>query len=287
MAKRDFHTWLSKFRYSIADYGYYIDFNKVYNNVDSIKIELNILNSLIGSKNIESDFEKLISKYPETLKCIPILLAVREYEIFAGENGDVKLYTFNKQVNTISDYKMFMNKTGLFDLLSNHIINNLYDYVTGVETGLDSNGRKNRGGHQMEDLVESYIQKAGFKRDVNYFKEMYVSEVSRKWNIDLSAVSNQGKMEKRWDFVVKTDNCIYLIETNFYGSGGSKLNETARSYKTIATEMKNVKGAKFVWFTDGAGWKSAARNLEETFDVLDDIYSINDMQNGIMKKIFI
>ncbi len=286
MAKRDFHTWLSKFRYSIADFGYYIDFNKVYKNVDSIKIELNILNSLIGSKNIESDFEKLIAKYPETLKCIPILLAVREYEIFAGENGDVKLYTFDKQINTVEEYKLFMKKTGLFELLSNHIINNLYDYVTGVETGLDSNGRKNRGGHQMEDLVESYIKKAGFKRDVNYFKEMYVSEVSRKWNIDLSAVSNQGKMEKRWDFVVKTNNCIYLIETNFYGSGGSKLNETARSYKTIATEMKNVKGAKFVWFTDGAGWKSAARNLEETFDVLDDIYSINDMQNGIMGEIF-
>lgn len=287
MASRNFNTWLSSFRYSIADFGYYIDFAKVYKNVDSVKIELNILNSLIGSKNIESDFESLIAKYPETLKCIPILLAVREYEIFAGENGDVKLYTFNKQINTVEDYKLFMRKTGLFDLLSNHIINNLYDYVTGVETGLDSNGRKNRGGHQMEDLVESYIQKAGFKRDVNYFKEMYVSEVSRKWNIDLSAVSNQGKMEKRWDFVVKTDNCIYLIETNFYGSGGSKLNETARSYKTIATEMKNVKGAKFVWFTDGAGWKSAARNLEETFDVLDDIYSINDMQNGIMKTLFI
>lgn len=286
MSKRDFHTWLSNFRYSIADFGYYIDFNKVYNNVEAIKIELNILNSLISSKNIEVDFENLIKKYPETLKCIPILLAVREYEIFAGENGDVKLYTFNKQINTIEDYKLFMRKTGLFDLLSNHIINNLYDYVTGVETGLDSNGRKNRGGHQMEDLVESYIQKAGFKRNVNYFKEMYVSEVSRKWNIDLSAVSNQGKMEKRWDFVVKTDNCIYLIETNFYGSSGSKLNETARSYKTIATEMKNIKGAKFVWFTDGAGWKSAARNLEETFDVLDDIYSINDMQNGIMTEVF-
>lgn len=286
MTSRNFHTWLSSFRYSIADFSYYIDFNKVYKNVDAIKIELNILNSLIGSKNIESDFEILISKYPETLKCIPILLTVRENEIFAGENGDVKLYTFNKQINTIEDYKLFMNKTGLFDLLSNHIINNLYDYVTGVETGLDSNGRKNRGGHQMEDLVESYIQKAGFKRDVNYFKEMYISEVSRKWKIDLSAVSNQGKMEKRWDFVVKTDNCIYLIETNFYGSGGSKLNETARSYKTIATEMKNVKGAKFVWFTDGAGWKSAARNLEETFDILDDLYCINDMQNGIMKEVF-
>ena len=138
----------------------------------------------------------------------------------------------------------------------------------------------------MEDLVENYIKKAGFKKNINYFKEMYISEVSAKWNIDLSAVSNKGKMEKRWDFVIKTDNNIYLIETNFYGSGGSKLNETARSYKTIATEMKTVKGAKFIWFTDGAGWKSAARNLEETFDILEDIYSIHDMENGIMKEIF-
>ena len=286
MTKRDFHTWLSNFRYSIADFGYYIDFNKVYKNVDSIKIELNILNSLIGSKNIESDFEKLIAKYPEILKCIPILLAVREYEIFAGENGDVKLYTFDNQINTVEEYKLFMKKTGLFELLSNHIINNLYDYVTGVETGLDSNGRKNRGGHQMEDLVESYIQKAGFKRDINYFKEMYVSEVSRKWNIDLSAVSNQGKMEKRWDFVVKTDKTIYVIETNFYGGGGSKLNETARSYKMIAEEARDVIGVEFVWVTDGGGWRSARRNLEETFNTMQHLYNINDMENGVFLSLF-
>lgn len=283
---RDFSKWLSNFRPSIADFSYYTDFNKVYENVNSMKIELNILNSLIGSKNIELDFENLVSKYPEIIKCIPILLAVREKEIYAGKQGNVDLYSFNSPKNTIDEYKTFLRETGLFDLLSNHIINNLFDYVTGVETGLDSNGRKNRGGHQMEDLVENYIKKAGFKKNINYFKEMYISEVSAKWNIDLSAVSNKGKMEKRWDFVIKTDNNIYLIETNFYGSGGSKLNETARSYKTIATEMKTVKGAKFVWFTDGAGWKSAARNLEETFDILEDIYSIHDMENGIMNEVF-
>lgn len=283
---RDFSKWISNFRPSIADFSYYTDFNKVYENVNSMKIELNILNSLIGSKNIEFDFENLVSKYPEIIKCIPILLAVREKEIYAGKQGDVDLYNFTSPKNTIDEYKTFLRETGLFDLLSNHIINNLFDYVTGVETGLDSNGRKNRGGHQMEDLVENYIQKAGFKKNINYFKEMYISEVSAKWNIDLAAVSNKGKMEKRWDFVIKTDNNIYFIETNFYGSGGSKLNETARSYKTIATEMKTVKGAKFVWFTDGAGWKSAARNLEETFDVLEDIYSIHDMENGIMNEVF-
>lgn len=208
MSKRNFKEWLSKFHYSIADYNYYIDFKKVYKNVDSIKVELNILNSLIGSKDIENEFEGLIKKYPETLKCIPILLAVREGEIYAGENGKVKLYDFNNQTCSMDDYKIFMRKTGLFDLLQNHIINNLVDYVTGVETGLDSNGLKNRGGHQMEDLVESFIKET----EVEYYKEMYIHEITEKWGTDLSAISNQGKMEKRFDFVVKTSNCIYVIE---------------------------------------------------------------------------
>ena len=121
----------------------------------------------------------------------------------------------------------------------------------------------------MEDLVEKYIQAAGFKKDVNYFKEMYLKDIEQKWDIDLSALSNQGKAAKRFDFVIKTDNQIYGIETNFYGGGGSKLNETARSYKMLSQEADTIDGFTFVWFTDGIGWKSAKGNLRETFDVMD------------------
>ncbi len=283
---RDFNNWLSAFHDSIADYGYYIDFEKVHKNVDSIKVELNILNSLIGSRNIEKDFEKLITDYPNVLKCIPLLLAVRANEIYAMDKDGAFTYTFNNQNLSIEQYKIFMKKTGLFDLLENHIISNLVDYATGVETGLDSNGRKNRGGHLMEDLVESFIQKAGFIKGETYFKEMYIHQISNKWNIDLSAISNQGKMEKRFDFVIKTPNMIYAIETNFYGSGGSKLNETARSYKTLATETDTIDGFTFVWFTDGKGWTSARHNLEETFDVMQHIYNIKDLENGIIDEVF-
>lgn len=286
MTKRNFIKWLETFRASIATYSYYVDFNKVFRNVDSIKIELNILNSLIGSKNIRQDFESILAKYPEVVKCIPVLLAVRSMEIPISDENGMFVYEFGGMVYDTSVYSEFMEKSGLFDLMQNHLIGNLVDYVTGVETGLDSNGRKNRGGHLMEDLVELFIKKAGFKKDQNYFKEMYVSDISKKWNIDLSAISNQGKMEKRFDFVVKTDKKIYAIETNFYGSGGSKLNETARSYKTIAIEAKTVPNFEFVWFTDGIGWASAKNNLEETFDVLEHIYCINDMENQVMKKIF-
>lgn len=282
--KRDFSTWLGEFRESIANYGYYIDFSKIHKNVDAIKVELNILNALVGSQNIEQEFDTLISKYPETLKCIPILLAVRANEIYViGEDGEFN-YRFDKMNYSVEQYKIFMRKTGLFDLITNHIISDLVDYATGVEAGLDSNGRKNRGGHLMENLVESFIQKAGYIKGENYFKEMYISKIEDKWNIDLSAISNQGKAEKRFDFVIKTDDTIYGIETNFYGSGGSKLNETARSYKTLALEAKTINGFKFTWFTDGKGWDSARNNLEETFDVLDDIYNIKDLENGIIER---
>ncbi|MGN0149462.1 MAG: type II restriction endonuclease [Clostridia bacterium] len=285
---RDFNTWLSGFRNSIADYGYYIDFEKVHRNVGNIKVELSILNSLIGSKNIKTEFRELLKKYPEILKCIPLLLAVRANEIYCQDDNGGYLYKFDFEKyppnshSYYERYSYFMERTGLFDLLENHLINNLVDYATGVETGLDSNGRKNRGGHLMENLVESFIKKAGFVKNQTYFKEMYIHQITEKWGIDLSAISNQGKMEKRFDFVVKTDNMIYGIETNFYGSGGSKLNETARSYKTLALETDTIDGFTFVWFTDGKGWTTARNNLEETFDVMEHIYNIKDLENGIL-----
>ncbi len=283
--KRDFKEWLSTFRPCISDYCYYVDFDKVNSNVDSIKVELNILNTLVGSKNIEKEFENVITKYPETLKCIPLLLAVRAKEISVTDSDGEYNFSFNKCNYSIEEYKMFMRKTKLFDLLENHIVSNLVDYATGVETGLDSNGRKNRGGHLMENLVESYIQKAGFIKNENYFKEMYIHEIEQKWGVNLSAISNQGKMEKRFDFVIKTDKQIYVIETNFYSSGGSKLNETARSYKTLAQEVATINGMTFIWFTDGCGWNSAKNNLEETFDVLDTVYNIQDLKNDILERI--
>ena len=245
-------------------------------------MELNILNSLIGSNDIENEFKNIIVKYPETLECIPVLLAVRSNEIFIKDELKEYLFKFNKIVYSIDDYVRFMKESGLFELLQNHIINNLYDYVLGIEVGLDSNGRKNRGGHLMENLVESYIRKAGIKE---YYKEMYISEIENKWNLDLSSISGNNVSTKRFDFVIKTDNQVYVIETNFYSSQGSKLNETARSYKMLAEEAKNVNGLTFIWFTDGTGWKNARKNLEEIFNELETLYNINDLENGILDKI--
>lgn len=285
--KRDFAEWLLTFTDSIANYKYYIDFETIYKNAEIYKIELNMLNSLIGSQNIEQDFENLIHKYPEVLKCVPILLAVRQTEIIVlDDEGNKFEYNFKNMNYNVEQYTVFMRETGLFDLLEKHLINNLYDYVLGVECGLNSNARKNRGGHLMENLVEKFIQRAGFTKDKTYFKEMYLQNIERRWKLDMSFISNKNQATKRFDFVIKTDKCIYGIETNFYASGGSKLNETARSYKMIAEEAKRVVGFEFVWFTDGMGWISARNNLRETFDNMEHIYNIADMKNGIMKEMF-
>lgn len=285
--ERNFAEWLLTFTDSIADYKYYIDFETVYKNAEKLKLELNMLNSLIGSKTIENDFDNLVTKYPEVLKCVPILLAVRQSEIIVlDRDGNKFEYNFKNMNYTIEQYKTFMRETGLFDLIQNHLVNNLYDYVLGVESGLNSNARKNRGGHLMEDLVENFIQKAGFKKNETYFKEMYLQTIEEKWKLDMSFISNQNQSTKRFDFVIKTDKCIYGIETNFYAASGSKLNETARSYKMISEEAKQVEGFEFVWFTDGTGWLSAKNNLKETFDTMTHIYNINDMKKQIMYKIF-
>ena len=281
---RDFNEWFSNFTDSIATYEYYTDFSIVYKNIDKIKVELNIMNSLIGSKNIESDFDLLFKKYPEIRKCLPLLIAVREKEIKVIDDGEKLRYNFTN-IDDIELLKRFMRKTGLFNLISNHLVNNLVDYATGVEVGLGSNGRKNRGGHLMEDVLQGFIEQAGFVKDKNYFKEMYLKDIEDKWSIDLSALSNLGKVAKRFDYVVKTNNCIYAFETNFYSSNGSKLNETARSYKMLAEESKNIKGFAFVWITDGLGWQGAKNNLEETFDVMENIYNIKELEQGKLKEL--
>lgn len=286
MQKRNFEEWLGTFTDCINGYDYYTDFAKVYRNADTIKVELNILNSLIGERNIEAKFLKLIEQYPQCLKVIPILLATRLNQIYCQDENGALLYDFSKMAQSPSEYAYFMNKTGLFDLMQKHIIANLYDYATGIEVGLDSNARKNRGGHQMENLVRSYIKKAFPEYSDLVNKEKYVKDLESSYKLDLSHVTAGGTSEKRFDFAVSRNGTLYGIEVNFYTGGGSKLNEVARSYKMLAEEADETGGFKFVWITDGKGWNSAKRNLKETFDVLPTLYNINDLRNGALDKLW-
>lgn len=291
MEKNDFNSWLSLFRDSIADYKYYVDFDIVYKNIEKKKERLSVLNTLVGSEDIERDFRILCKEHPEVIEAIPLLIAKRETNIYCTDKNGGVTYDFSLGKNnkesisnsSLDELCYFMRETGLFNLLTNHSINSVLDYSLGIEVGLSANGRKNRGGDLMENLVESFIEKAGFIRNKSYFKEMNLSALEKMTGLDLSKLSNEGETEKRFDFVIISEKCIYGCECNFYSSKGSKLNETARSYKTLALEAKDIQGFKFVWFTDGSGWFSAKNNLKETFDILDDIYCIKELEEGILK----
>lgn len=299
MPSRDFDQWLSTFKTTIYGFPYYVNFPKIYDNVDSVRVQLNAMNSLIGSKHIEEDFDNLLKEYPGVIRCIPILIAKRLDEVKDNfeiiDDVEPISFDFTKISNSPEQYKLFMEKTGLFDLFANHMISSVYDYVMGVEVGLDSNARKNRGGTVMEDLVERHIQKSGFADGRHYFgsmnpgrfyfTQMYIHEIEARWKLDLREVSAKAKTEKRFDFVLKTPRWVYGVETNFYRSGGSKLNETARSYKEIAQEAEMTDGFRFVWITDGQGWNSARNNLRETFDEMELIFNLNDLEHGALAKL--
>lgn len=285
--EKKFEDLISSFKETIADYQYYVNFGKVNDNVKTHLVELNILNSLIGSKNIEYDFNKLIEDYPKTLLVIPLLLAVRRSEIKIYDSKLITFDFYNKNLSN-EDYLKFMRKTGLFDLLENSRINSLVDYLTGVEVGLDSNARKNRTGTAMENIVESYLIQT---RHLELHKEMNKVSIKKRFAIDIDRYINETDenfiASKRFDFVIKTSSKLYLIETNFYSSGGSKLNETARSFKSLGKDLNQIENVDFIWITDGAGWLTTKNNLKEAFDVIPHLYNIADLENGKLKEVII
>ena len=280
--KRSFEDIISNLKTTIAGFDFYTDFNKVFVNIEEISISLNLMNSLLNTGDeFEKRFISLIHKYPDVLKSIPILLAVRENKLPVLEKGNVEEYRFDKLSNEDESYLRFMDKTGLKELISKGKVKNLVDYVTGVEVGLDSNARKNRTGTAMETLVESYLTSIP---NLEVIRQASTKTIKEKFhfdgldNIKLSDGSYSKKAEKRFDFACQYDDVIYLIETNFYGSGGSKLNETARSYQELADQINKISGCQFIWITDGVGWRSAKNNLKESYEHQNHLLTIQDLE---------
>lgn len=285
--KRNFDDIIDSLKDSIATYDYYVDFDKVYSNVSKVEMQLNLLNYLIGKTNIEEEFAKLVVEYPDVLQTIPILLAVRDGRIKIID-GEYILFDFKNQNREIKDYNKLLKESGLVDLLESKKIKNLVDYVTGVEVGLDTNARKNRTGKTMEKIVESFIKQIP---NVDYLVQASKNQIEAHYNTDVlkSLIldeKNDLNTNKKFDFVFKGRNGdIILIETNYYSGAGSKLNETARSYSKLAQDIKKTKGVKFVWITDGTGWKSTKNNLREAYNNIDYLFTIEDLERNVLESL--
>lgn len=250
---------------------FFCDFDKISRNFDNVKLSLCMLNSLIGSRNLRKSVEALWNRDPKAFTVMDILVAVRKrkkFKILDSFGNCVPLESMFTSVESVMD---FLKDTGLGDIFQQQKIKDLVDYVFGIETGLDTNARKNRSGHIMENTIANILTNAG----IPYRKEVY----SKEWTAISEVLGNDGKC---FDFVVEVPSKVYLIEVNFYSDGGSKLNEVARSYSEIAPKINSVEGFEFVWITDGIGWKSARNKLQEAYKIIPSIYnltSINEFLN--------
>lgn len=280
--KRSFNSIIESIKEGLSTYDYFVDFKKVFSKVDHIELKLNTLNYLIGKDNFDEAFKVLLEEHPNIITVIPVLLAVRENNIQVLDEV-MKSYNFNHYDPNV-DYIEFIRKTGLIDLFYDKRIKNLVDYVTGVEVGLDTNGRKNRSGKMMSQIVLKNLQSI---QGIKILEEANTSKIYKEFGIDISNTIKDTKSNKRFDFVVK-DNTghIYLIETNYYGTSGSKLNETSRSYSKLAKDIKEIDNVSFIWITDGKGWLSTKKNLNEAYNDIDHLYTLYDLENKTLHKLF-
>lgn len=267
---------------------YFINWEKVFLGIEKYKIELNILNSLCGSKNFNDDFRNILSKYPEVIEVFPLLLGVRDKSIsvldtlqlpnfeFIKFNFNVKSY----KSGLITEYLDFFEKSGLKKLILDGGLTNLKDYSFGVEVGLDTNGRKNRGGTIMENLVEEILKQVYKLDDNEIITQSNSNIVKQKWGIDLPV----DKSNRRPDFVIYKNNKIYWVETNFYSGGGSKLKSTSGEYKDLFKFCKS-NNIDFIWITDGDGWRTTKKPLRETFELTDYILNLDMIKEGCLDEI--
>jgi type II restriction enzyme len=248
--------------------------------------ELNILNYLIGKDNLEKEAFDLFKKYPDAIKAIPTLLAVREAAIdvlIDSKNFKYKnlnFFQFEYTDSEINDIVEFVIKTGFGDLILKKQIKNFVDYATGVEVGLDSNGRKNRGGTLMESLVEEFVADTCENLNLQYLAQATSKKIKEQWNIDVAV----DKSSRQLDFAINNNGKLFFIECNFYGGGGSKLKSTATEYIEM-NRYWNKQGIDFIWITDGAGWKSTLKPLREYFDKADYLINLELLRENILNSI--
>lgn len=267
MSKETFDKFLSQLSVTNSTLDYFVDFDKVSTRVDVISMKLNQLNYLIGQVDLRSAVYNLFQENKNCFSVLDIIIAVRENKpVLNDARVVVHLYDYMESADLVLE---FIEKTGLSDIFKNKKITNLVDYVFGVEVGLDTNARKNRGGKNMEKAVSKVL----FDNEISFEREVK--------HTNFEQLVSLGKDVKRFDFVIKTRKKTYLIETNFYNSGGSKLNEVARAYTDLAPKINKYTEFEFVWITDGFGWYKAKNKLQEAYIHIPHVYNLRTLPNFV------
>ena len=266
---KDFDLFMSQLQKTNQTLDFFCDFEKISAHVAEVEMSLNTLNYLIGKDDLVTAVSEIWQRDSKAFEVLGILIAVRDEgtKPVVDSQGDVVM--LKSYFSSATKVVEFLNETGLTEVFNSRRIRNLVDYVFGIETGLDTNARKNRSGHIMENTVAKFFR----DNNVQFRQEVYSSEFSK--------LSVLGTDEKRFDFFIETSAKKYLIEVNFYSGGGSKLNEVARAYSELAPRVNSVEGFEFVWITDGIGWRSARNKLEEAYNIIPGVYNLTSISDFI------
>lgn len=272
---------------SIKYWDYFVDWNKVHKNLSGLEMELNLLNYLIGKEDVESEFKLLLREHPTVINLIPLLIACREkkFSILTGyskDNFSYQRFSFKSKKKLsqeeINDAFTFAKESGVLEIFKNRTLKSVPDYVLGIEVGLDSNGRKSRGGKAMENILESFIAPVCSERGLDYAVQADSNKINARWKIKIK------ESDRKFDFVINNNGKIVIIETNYYGGGGTKLKATAGEYETLFDYAK-VNGYEFIWITDGLGWNTAHVPLRKSFDKLDYIFNLKMVTSGALEEV--
>ena len=282
-----FDFFMTNLTDSIKYWDYFVNWEKVDEKVRSLEVDLHTINYLVGKDDTEKELRFLLKKYPTLVKVFPILLACREkdFKVLTSYTNDKlvhETFTFDlKQTNIeIDKVVKFARETGLLELFAKRVVKSIPDYVTGIEVGLGSNGRKNRGGTAMEDLVEGHVREVSKKYNYPYLKEATPKKIKQAWGINVKV----DKASRRFDFAILKNEKLFLFETNFYGGGGSKLKATAGEYKGLF-DLMTEQSHTFIWVTDGVGWNKARKSLQEAFEHIDFLFNIKMLMGGILDEV--
>ncbi|MFA6554213.1 MAG: type II restriction endonuclease [Candidatus Paceibacterota bacterium] len=282
--KKDFNNLITTFKSSIKTWDYFVNWNKVFSNSSELEIALNKLNYLLGKENLKEEFVKLYSSNPDIIKALPVLLAVREnkLEIFDKATKNSEFFDFSGKEKDADKYFEFLSKSGLAKLFQKDGIKNLVDYVMGVEVGLDSNGRKNRGGTLMEEIIGTFLTDFCNKNGYECLAQARPSAIKAKWGFDIKV----DKSERSFDFAIynTSNKKLKLFEANFYNGGGSKLKAVCGEFKSLNDELKS-QDIDFIWITDGLGWNTTKRPLEETYNHNEYVFNLNMLESGALNEL--
>lgn len=277
-----FSYLISTLKETIKSWDYFVNWKKVIHNYREVERSLNLLNILVGKENIEEEAFAILTDYPQIIGVVPALLADRDKKIsllVTPNSFDARRFDFSKPM-AAKDGVLFLKESGFLKLISDRSIKSIPDYFIGVEVGLDSNGRKNRSGTSMENLVEFFVKDICERNGYEYIAQATSNKIKAKWDKNITVT----KSSKRIDFAINTPTKLYLIETNFYGGGGSKLKSTAGEYADIYHQWTRD-GHQFIWVTDGYGWKTTQRPLYDTFNTTDYIINLDMIQKGVLEEL--